>query len=461
MRRILSEGSTLLLAFILAIIVWVMAVNEEDPFQTDVYPQLLPVQVENKAQALEMINQITERVEVSIRAPRSSWDSLTADKFQAVLNLENLDSGRHNVSIEVTCIDDAVEIVDWKPKSLTVHLEPRITREFEVQINILGNVAQGFEEGVPVVTPRRVTVSGAQMWVSQISRAEVDIYLRDSKEDVEQTRSISLRDENGRLVGFADVVPSQVTVRVPITQKRGYNEVAVILGNLLGQPAAGYNIRSVSIDPPTVLIFGTPSVIQEIPNLVTEPVDISGANDDIVRKVVLALPEGVSVIGREAFVEVAIDIDPTVSCFTLQQRPEFQGLGEGLGATADPELADVILCGPLPRLEAIRRRIQDLHVVLDVTGLEVGLHSLPPSVLPLDEITVEQILPGVVEVEIYMLPTPTPTSTFTPTTTPTSTPTPTITPTRTVTPTPTRTLTRTPMPTRTPTRTPQATSGGG
>jgi YbbR domain-containing protein len=465
LRRLLAEGSTLLVAIILAVMVWVVAVNEEDPAHIDWYPESLPVQVINQPQGLAIFNVndiAAERVQVRVRAPRSSWDSLNREKFQAEVNLQGLDVGAHNVPVKVHCVDEVVEIVEQRPATILVKLEPFITRTLEVQVNILGNVAEGFEADRAIVTPRSVVVSGATGFVSQVDRAEVQIILRNNKEDVDQQLSVRLYDEEGRVMGFVTVEPAQVTVRVPIRQKAGFkDDVTVRLGNLTGEPAAGYYWSGVSIDPPRVSIFGPPHVIEDVSYLTTAPIDISQANADIVTQVALELPEGVSVIGREASVGVTLNIDSVQTCILLEQKSvEFQGLGEGLVATASPNLVDVLLCGPVPRLDAVSRRIQDVHVVLDLTELGVGTHSLTPVVLPLDEITVQSILPDVIEVGIAVLPTPTPTPTFTPTSTPTATSTPTVSPTPTTTSTPIVLPTRTSTPTRTPTPTVRATVPG-
>ena len=225
MKKLLAEGSTMLLALILALMVWVVAENEEDPIQTDLYPEPIPVRIINQPENSVIVNQqtdsatineISKKIEVTIRAPRSSWESLTPGKFQAVVDLKGLSNDRHNVSITVDSIDKAVEIIDWKPRSLAVRLEPFMSQEFEVQVTLHGNVAEGFEEGKPIVTPPRVTVSGAEMWVSEVARAEVDVYLRDNKEDKVNTQLIQLKDENDNTMRLVDVNPSQVTVRIPI-----------------------------------------------------------------------------------------------------------------------------------------------------------------------------------------------------------------------------------------------------
>ena len=47
-RELANKLGTLLLAFILAVIVWVVAVNEENPSQRKVFPEPIPIEFRNK-----------------------------------------------------------------------------------------------------------------------------------------------------------------------------------------------------------------------------------------------------------------------------------------------------------------------------------------------------------------------------------------------------------------------------
>jgi hypothetical protein len=92
----------------------------------------------------------------------------------------------------------------------------------------------------------------------------------------------------------------------------------------------------------------------------------------------------------------------------LNQPINIIGLPEGLGAQVLPQTIDVIISGPLPVLDALT--LQDVIVNVDVTGLEPGTHQLVPNVKVLvSNVLVESILPGTVEVILFVPGTPTPT----------------------------------------------------
>jgi hypothetical protein len=85
------------------------------------------------------------------------------------------------------------------------------------------------------------------------------------------------------------------------------------------------------------------------------------------------------------------------------------GLHEGFGAQVFPQTVDVIISGPLPVLDALAS--QDITVAVNAAGLGAGTYQLTPEVKVLVEnVLVESILPGTVEVVIAVAGTPTPTA---------------------------------------------------
>jgi hypothetical protein len=84
----------------------------------------------------------------------------------------------------------------------------------------------------------------------------------------------------------------------------------------------------------------------------------------------------------------------------------FQGLAETMSAVARPSQVDVILSGPMPRLQALT--LEDVKVIADLFGLGVGTHLVKPTIVVPESLSVESVLPETVEVQISLLrPTPT------------------------------------------------------
>ena len=107
-------------------------------------------------------------------------------------------------------------------------------------------------------------------------------------------------------------------------------------------------------------------------------------------------------------VSVQIEIVPIKGSLTVAFRPvEVMGLAQGLKVQLSPITVDVILSGPLPVLDSLLP--SDVHVRLDLTGLTVGTYQLTPVVsIAKQDVTVQSILPGTVEVVITKEAIPTP-----------------------------------------------------
>jgi YbbR domain-containing protein len=457
-RWLWTNLGSILLALFLAILVWVVAANEENPIQERTLPQ--PVAIEFvKPDGMILHEPFVDRVEVSILAPLDVWERLNARQVHVVADLTGLLPGTQEVPLAARVEGAAAaKIARVVPDVITVNLENSATRQAPVDLEITGEPAVGYEAETPVVSESFASVSGPASAVGRVSRVEARLALEGLKRDFNGSVTLSPIDPDGNLVSDVTVSPEAVQVRVPVTQKQGFREVAVKVV-ITGEVAAGYQVTNISVAPAILTVgSGDPRLVQQMPGFVTtQPLDISGATDDIVRPLPLELPAGITAIGQPT-VLVQVSIAAIEYSATIARELEMQGLSPGLSATASPDTVDVILLGPLPVLDDLT--LQDVRVVLNLQGLGPGTYQVTPEVQLLPpSLRAENVLPGQIEVIISVsTPTPTPTATLPPAAataraaTATAA-TPTHTPTAAATHTPTAAPTRVPPPTPSPSAT--------
>jgi YbbR domain-containing protein len=406
LRRLLNNVGSITLALVLAIVVWVIAVNEENPIVEDGFSEAIPIEIVNQPEGTIIFGDVVNKVQLTLRASQASWDELGVNKFRAQADLAGLEAGVHDVEVQVTCSDDSIRIVEKKPEKITIRLEELKEKEVEVRVNILDSPPLGYSARPASATPSEVKITGPASMVDQVVTAVVDFFLRNAKDTVERRVDLSLRDAQDSIVSWVTPEPAQVTVQVPIEQRWGYKEVAVRT-NWEGQVAPGYRITNVSVDPSIVTVTGSPGALREIPGyLETAPVDVSNASADVVARMPLVLPEGVSLpLAGSQGVTVTVNVTAIESKLTLQSELIIQGLSPGLKAIPSPKVVNVTLSGSLPKLDTLKP--ENVQVTLDLFDLPQGAHKVVPAAIAPEGITVESILPDTIEVEISIAPTPT------------------------------------------------------
>jgi len=384
--------SLALLALLLALSLWLFVTERENPRKVEAFNSSIPIKLVNVPSELAVAQATETTVRIRVEAPEDEFDDLNADDFSATVNLGGFSRGLTPVAVDVTPPGGRINVVEVIPARIDVTLEPLVSKDVDVRVSLVGSPQQGFTAGQATSEPESVTVAGAESLVDLVEAAAAEVNLTGQRADVTEDRvPLTPRDERGGDISRVTVRPETARVSVPIEQTE-FSRPFVVRPSIAGQPAAGYNVTGIVVDPTLVILSGSNQVLQSIDALggiATEEISIADARGDVVRPAQLLLPEGARVAAGTG-VDVRVSIAPARGEFSFTVVPQVRNVGGGLAASA-PGAVTVTLAGDVPTLQALTAAA--IAVVADAQGLGAGLHLLSLQVQPPAGTTVARIDP--------------------------------------------------------------------
>lgn len=406
-RSLVANLVTLILCFILAVVIWVNAMQVEDP---DLKRALqIPATFIGLPEDASRISPSEDNpsVLISYEGPTSVVSELSPDDFSAIIDLSEVPLGSEvSVPVEVQTTNPQVTLDDPIPNIVTVRLEKLVTRQIDVELEIRGDVARGHTMGEPLIDPPVISVTGTESEVDRLDFAQVTVFLNDDTQTRIESPQPLFYNRQGRVASVSGLQLSadQVQVTIPINESADFAS-KVITADVVGQPAPGYRVLGVTIEPSSVLVTGRPTQLALPFRVQTEPIDITGLTETFESQVSLLLPEGISLDSVDE-ITVTVQIEPFSSTKIYNLPIELLGVSEDLEVTVDPDTVRVVLFGPSPVLDTLTE--QEVRVSLDLFGLELGEYSLEPDVdVPDRGLELRSIQPSVIDVIITEPITPT------------------------------------------------------
>lgn len=410
-RRFMNNLGTIVLALLLAFVVWISATLQADPFDVQEFPNV-PITLLHQPEDTVLLQSIVEQVSITARAPQSVLAELEVSDFEATMDLSAVPPGAlASVPVQVSCRDETVRIQAWNPSEQTVRLESVLVLTTPVAVEVTGEVATGYQSSPSVIIPARVAVQGPKSLLDQVVSVSGSVSVEGVKEDVVEQVAVMPLDAQGRLVPGLQWSPDHVQVEIGVRRKLGYKPDVEVVPDLRGVPAQGYRLGTVTVEPSTVTLAGLPSILNELPGFVeTWPITVTEATENLFEYSSLNVPNSVVVIGVD-FVTVTVEVLPIQSSRAMTVSVEIQGVRPGWTATPSPNVVDVILEGPDTKLDEMTP--DDVRVVLEVFGYELGAQRVEPTVITPEGISAVSVIPETIEVVLALTPTATPTATIT------------------------------------------------
>ena len=244
-----------------------------------------------------------DRVTVKVRGSRSLITDDSEKLIPALIDLKNVTEGQQELPVKVSFSHG--DIISVSPEEVSVYVDTVSEKTVAVHPRVVGVFSDDLTLGSSKITPSEVTVRGATHRLKNINKVVAPVDVTDQKDNFQTVSDLVAVNDNGYDIPNMKIMPASVTVEATMVRQMITVDVPVkviMKGNLLD----GVNVSKVEVVPKQVRITAPPSVLKDLAEVKTKPVDVSLLTGSITMAAELDLPE--KVIPETSSVQVIFSV---------------------------------------------------------------------------------------------------------------------------------------------------------
>lgn len=407
-RNLLTDNVLLKVAsLIFAAIIWIAVVNVNDPTKT-VTIYNVPISIldskiiTDNNQVYSINNKLT--VNVTVTGRRSIISNMTEDNFSATASFTQM-SSTNAIPVVVKLrngLEKRVSIDNQSQTSLSVDIEELQTKSYDIETNILGDVAQNYVMGTVILGKNKVDIIAPESVHERIAHVRVDVDVSGAQDDIDQKLAIKVFDDKGERIKASE----QVSLTLSQNKVKAFAVVnklkrVPIKYELSGNPGSGYDVVNHFTDPEEVTICGKTNVIDSINELTItgDVLDVTGMRENREININLEdyLPEGIVLI-NDPNIKLTIEVEGDIyKNYTINSSDiSIVNIPANYTANIVTSQIQVTLYGKEEFINKVSRA--ELNPVIDVKGLLEGEHNVEVELTIPDNTTIS----GSVSVRVKM-----------------------------------------------------------
>lgn len=396
-RRLTKNLGLKIISFLLAMTLWLLVVNIDDPVVRWTYLDV-PVTIKNadvitnQGMIYEVLDGTDVIPRVTVYAPRSVGENISKSDIVATADMNTLNSlNTLQVEFSVPKVGNQISDIRGSTDSVRVSIENKKNVQLVLKTNVKGDAPEGYVVGNVTTDQNLVRVSGAESVVNRVASAGINIDMSTLSEftsDITTSVPVRLYDEEGIEVEGSTLTknPESVMITVEILSTK---EVPLRF-EVEGEPADGYGLTGTVIsDVQTVRIAGRRSALNAVNEIVipADAIDVSEISEDMTTEVDICdyLPENIQMADKSSSMPVNVTVGverETTTEYTLQAKDiKLVNVPEGLECELEglDEEYTVSITGIRSVMSNLTER--DLEVTVDVAEWmhEQGMRELTPG----------------------------------------------------------------------------------
>ncbi len=351
-----------ILALVLAVIVWLVIVNQEDPDKTVVFT--VPVNLEN-TDYLESLGKTYEilgdsdTISFTVTGQRSVVEGMTESDFTATADFQEINEEMTQIPVRLAARSNSSRLeIQNRSHYIRLNVEDIAEKKMDVVAITDGTPAAGISVESIESDPKTITISGPQSIVDRAVIAQAVLDVNGKSNDFQDYCDIELLDAAGTPVDVARLTISDTRVTVSATM---LEEKALALDiRTNGEVPEGCELESVTGSSTEIRVQGHPDVISTLTSLTITSSQLNlnhqSESFDVDLDITDYLPEGVALASGESSklsVRVEISGEPTLQVQIPTKQISIVNLPEGLEAAFGSETVTFTIRGSLDALESL------------------------------------------------------------------------------------------------------------
>lgn len=290
MNKIDKNWQLKIICFLLAIVLWFVIINEQNPLSEGRYT--VPITVEN-LNSQYITSNVPKTVYVRLSGPRNTIINVGPSDIKAYIDLSDVQEGTVDVPIHVE-IPSGTELKKQSMTSTKITVDVYTVKEFKLTPHIVGNLDEKDFISELKIVPEKVVVSGARRLIQEVSQAVIEVPVNQRNSDFALMAPIRLYDSEGSPVEGLEMTPWQSNVKVTIGHDAMSKSVPLNV-NITGQTEN----KTVTIQPTSIQIRGSADTLRSISSIDLPDINVENMKEEKSWKVIIPPVDGINMYPDE------------------------------------------------------------------------------------------------------------------------------------------------------------------
>ena len=309
---------------------------------------------------------------LQVKGTDKNLRNVNMKEVTAEVDLSDIEEkGTYDLEVEVKGLANSVIISSMNPTSLSIEVDNIIKEALDVVILLEGKPANDLTV-ISAESLEQVEVEGPEASIARIDKITTTADVSGLESDTTRHLEVAAYDATGNPITDLEIFPNVVETEIILGKTKSIG----IIPSTTGNPASGYIVTGVQVEPSKVLIGAKEALLNTIETIPMDPIDVSGQSKTFTKDINLTPPVGCYFLDDSGKVKVTVSIEsPVEKSFTID-KISTRNLGTGLVAAKVKDSRVVVkLEGASSILNSLNTA--QIEAFVDCANLGPGEYELP------------------------------------------------------------------------------------